>query len=242
MATIPNIQPPPKYISGLPIPTPAEPATYIIGIDEVARGCLAGPVVASAICLNIDSVLNEYNTNSQIPKIADSKKLTPAKRAMAETWIKRNALTYSYGIGTVAEIDANNIRNATFMAMSRALDDCLMNLKPLITPVHIKVYIDGNAFKYISTLGHVTSVFPGTAIDFETVIKGDATDLHIACASILAKEYRDKLLDELVIAEPGLAVYNWKQNRAYGTKEHFDLLRKNGISLHHRRSFLKGLA
>lgn len=226
-------------INGLPVPV-IEPATYFIGVDEVARGCFAGPVVACAVCLNSSKIISSITSNTAIPKIADSKKLTPAARQLAEGWIKAHSSSYSICQASVAEIDSLNIREATFLAMNRALVDCISKL-PVQDPninsnINIRVIIDGNAFKVMPGF---TDLLSKPNISFFTQVKGDATNLSIACASILAKEYRDNLLDELVINEPDLAKYNWKQNRAYGTSEHIKFIKQYGISSHHRRSFLK---
>ena len=226
----------------LPIPKP-EPNIYYIGVDEVARGCLAGPVVACATCLANGKVLQSLarHTTHQIPKIADSKKLTPRQRLDADHWIKQHTLSYAIEEASISEIDTLNIRNATFLAMSRALVKCLAQLPIDInanpdTKVHVT--IDGNAFtipdEYLSQLDK-------PYISYRTQVKGDAHNLSIACASIMAKEYRDAHLDSLVEQYPELACYDWEHNRAYGTKKHFDLIKQNGISIWHRKSFLKSI-
>ena len=228
-------------IYNLPIPTP-EPNMYYIGVDEVARGCLAGPVVACATCLDNNKILKTYQQDvSQIPKIADSKKLTPRQRLDADHWIKQHTLSYAIEEASVTEIDTLNIRNATFLAMSRALVKCLSQLPiNLSTNPNTKVHvtIDGNAFiipdEYVQ---HLDKPY----ISYWTQVKGDAHNLSIACASIIAKEYRDAHLDSLVEQYPDLACYDWEHNRAYGTKKHFDLIKQHGISIWHRKTFLKSI-
>lgn len=228
----------------LPIPNP-EPDIYYIGIDEVARGCLAGPVVACSVCLDNSKILQLLNTNNPnniIPKIADSKKLNPRQRFDADHWIKQHTLSYSIEEASVDEIDSLNIRNATFLAMSRALVKCLENLainpnaNPTLNPnCRYHVTIDGNAFiipdEYLQFLDK-------PYISYWTQVKGDAHNLSIACASIIAKEYRDAHLDSLVVQYPDLACYDWVNNRAYGTKKHIELIKHNGLSAWHRKSFL----
>ncbi len=229
-------------IYNLPIPA-SEPNVYYIGIDEVARGCLAGPVVACAVCLNNSKILQSLeNTDYQsIPKIADSKKLTPRQRLDADHWIKQQTLSYAIEESSITEIDTMNIRNATFLAMSRALVKCLAQLPiDLATNPETKVHvtIDGNAFvipdEYLSILDK-------PYIKYWTQVKGDSHNLSIACASIMAKEYRDAHLDSLVEQYPALACYDWSNNRAYGTKKHFNLIKQHGISVWHRKSFLKSI-
>jgi len=230
-------------IYNLPIPSP-EPNIYYIGVDEVARGCLAGPVVACATCLDNNKILQLLKTNNSaisnniIPKIADSKKLTPQQRLNADHWIKQHTLSYAIEEASVSEIDTLNIRNATFLAMTRALVKCLSQLPINIstnpnTKVHVT--IDGNAFiipdEYLKVLDK-------PYISYWTQVKGDAHNLSIACASIMAKEYRDAHLDSLVVHDPALACYDWANNRAYGTKKHFDLIKQHGISVWHRKTFL----
>lgn len=225
-------------IYNLPIPTP-EPNIYYIGVDEVARGCLAGPVVACATCLDNNKILKTYQQNvSQIPKIADSKKLTPRQRLDADHWIKQHTLSYVVEEASVTEIDTLNIRNATFLAMSRALVKCLSQLPINLstnpdTKVHVT--IDGNAY---TIPDEFLSELDKPYISYWTQVKGDAHNLNIACASIIAKEYRDAHLDSLVEQYPALACYDWEHNRAYGTKKHFDLIKQNGLSTWHRKSFL----
>ncbi len=229
-------------IYNLPIPEP-KPNVYYIGIDEVARGCLAGPVVACAVCLDNKKVLELLSSNSasQIPKIGDSKTLTHQQRLDADRWIKQHTLSYAIEEASNIEIDTLNIYNANFLAMSRALVKCLAQL-PIdlsINPqTEVHVTIDGNAFvipdEYLPDLDK-------PYIKYWTQVKGDVHNLNIACASIMAKEYRDAQLDSLVEQYPALACYDWTNNRAYGTKKHFALIRQHGISAWHRKTFLKSI-
>lgn len=231
-----------QTLYNLPIPNP-EPNIYYIGVDEVARGCLAGPVVACAVCMDNSKILQLLNANNSVmlqmpPKIADSKKLTPRQRLDADHWIKQQTLSYAIEEASVAEIDTLNIRNATFLAMSRALVKCLSQLSINLstnpdTKVHVT--IDGNAYtipdEYLSDLDK-------PYISYWTQVKGDAHNLSIACASIMAKEYRDAHLDSLVVHDPALACYDWANNRAYGTAKHMALIKQHGISIWHRKTFL----
>lgn len=237
-----------QTLYNLPIPNP-EANVYYIGVDEVARGCLAGPVVACAVCLDNSKLLKLLNPNnitndnsttviSGIPKIADSKKLTPRQRLDADHWIKQHTLSFAIEEASVTEIDTLNIRNATFLAMSRALVKCLSQLPINLssnpdTMVHVT--IDGNAYtipdEYLTELDK-------PYISYWTQVKGDAHNLSIACASIMAKEYRDAHLDGLVEQYPALACYDWVNNRAYGTAKHLNLIKQHGLSIWHRKTFL----
>lgn len=189
-----------------------------VGIDEVARGCLAGRVYASAVIWNTEL------EDPLISKIRDSKKLTAIQRGELRQFIECNAI--AWGIGYVEEdkIDEINIRNATFMAMHRALDN--MNIKyPSIYNKIEHIIIDGNAF------------VPYKNIPFQCVVKGDDKYLSIACASILAKTHRDEYLMNLTKTYPTLHRYGWHHNSAYGTKDHIEAIKTFGITQFHRKTF-----
>ena len=175
------------------------------GCDEVGRGCLAGPVVAAAVIL-------PKNYSHEI--LNDSKQLNKEERLMLTQEIQRDAI--SWGIAEVSneEIDKINILNASFKAMHLALDK--LTTKPNL------LLIDGNRFQ------------PYGDVKFECVIKGDATYLSIAAASVLAKTYRDELMEKLSEEYPG---YAWESNVGYPTVEHRDGIRSLGITPYHRRSF-----
>ncbi|MEZ4947323.1 MAG: ribonuclease HII [Cyclobacteriaceae bacterium] len=175
------------------------------GCDEVGRGCLAGPVVAAAVIL-------PKNYTHEI--LNDSKQLNKEERQILTREIQRDAI--SWGIAEVSneEIDKINILNASFKAMHLALDK--LTQKPDL------LLIDGNRFQ------------PYGDLKFECVIKGDATYLSIAAASVLAKTYRDELMAKLSEEYPG---YAWESNVGYPTEEHRNGIRSLGITPYHRRSF-----
>ena len=177
---------------------------YICGIDEVGRGCLAGPVVAAAIILNFDSIPIGIN---------DSKKLSKKKRQNIYKDIKKEALDIAIGQASNIEIDQMNILNASLLAMKRAYK----NLK-ILTELAL---IDGN---YAPKINCKTI----------NIIKGDSKSLSIAAASIVAKQYRDKLMEEIGNKYPK---YNFKKNAGYGTKEHYKSIDSNGLTEFHRKSF-----
>ena len=181
---------------------------YVCGIDEAGRGPLCGPVVAAACILPIDI---------DIPKLNDSKKLSPKVRLALFDEIREKAIAYSIGYGTVEEIDKYNILEATLLAMRRAVEGLE------VPPDYLLV--DGNIFRDFD--------LPG-----ESVIKGDAVSSSIAAASILAKVTRDLLCDELDALYPE---YGIKQHKGYGTKAHMDALRKYGPTPCHRKQFIRFL-
>ena len=178
---------------------------YEVGCDEAGRGCLAGPVVAAAVILGDD-----FNHSL----INDSKKLTEKNRAELRVFIEENALAWAVGIVSPQEIDEINILNASFLAMHRALDQ-------LKTPIDL-ILVDGNRFNKYKYFPH------------ECIVKGDAKYMNIAAASILAKTYRDEIMDNLDTEFPQ---YNWKKNKAYPTKAHRAAIAEFGTTPHHRLSF-----
>ena len=175
------------------------------GCDEAGRGCLAGPVACAAVILPPDFHNDLLN---------DSKQLTPSQRDRLRPVIEREALAWAVVMVEPDEIDRINILNASITGMQRALD------RLSITPEH--VIVDGNRFR------------PWRDIPYDTVVKGDATFMSIAAASILAKTHRDELMSRLAEECPG---YGWERNMGYPTKEHLKALDTLGLTRHHRRSF-----
>ncbi|MGI8618377.1 MAG: ribonuclease HII [Gemmatimonadaceae bacterium] len=177
----------------------------LAGVDEVGRGPLAGPVVACAVIMPPNE--------RAIPGIDDSKKLPPALRLKLALKIRERAVCIALGAASVREIDRINIYQASVLAMRRALD------RLPFTPDH--VVIDGNRIR--------TLPIPHTA-----VVHGDSRCFTIACASILAKVTRDRLMTSLGRRHPG---YCWDTNAGYTTRDHVAGLASHGITAHHRRSF-----
>lgn len=175
------------------------------GCDEAGRGCLAGPVVAAAVILPKDF---------RHPFLNDSKQLSEKKRNELRPIIEREAISYGIGYASPIEIDQINILNASVLAMHRAIDQ-LTHL-----PEHLM--IDGNRFR------------PYHGISHSCIIKGDSKFLHIAAASILAKTYRDELMESLHIAYP---CYEWNKNKGYPTLAHREAIKINGDCEHHRQTF-----
>ncbi len=185
----------------------AEGKRYIAGVDEVGRGPLAGPVVCAAVIMPLDD-------NDLILGVDDSKKVTEKNRRILSEAIKNKAIAYSICAVNEEVIDEINILNATKRCMKNAIEG--LSLKPdcvLIDAVNLD-------------------------IDVETrpIIKGDAKSYVIGAASIIAKVYRDALMDEYDERYP---VYGFKKNKGYGTKEHINVIRTVGPCPIHRKTFIK---
>ncbi|MCB0502035.1 MAG: ribonuclease HII [Bacteroidetes bacterium] len=177
----------------------------ICGCDEAGRGPLAGPVVAGAVILP---------KGFSHPLLNDSKQLSEKHRNELRSVIEDAALAFGVGILDQTEIDEINILNASFKAMHLAIDQ--MKLKPEF------IIVDGNRFK------------PYKEVPFECVVKGDSKFNEIAAASILAKTYRDEIMQQLHEEYPA---YHWNKNKGYPTVKHREAIRQHGPSPYHRRSF-----
>jgi ribonuclease HII len=175
------------------------------GLDEVGRGCLAGPVVAAAVILPKDYKNTLLN---------DSKQLTKTQRNQIRTEIMEFALSWAVAEVSNEEIDKINILNASFLAMHRAVEQLV------ILPEHLLV--DGNRFT------------PYPFVPHTCIIKGDAKFMSIAAASVLAKTYRDDLMEQLAVE---FSHYGWEQNAGYPTALHRAGIREFGPCCHHRMSF-----
>ena len=173
------------------------------GVDEVGRGCLAGPVVSAAVVLKKSINLN---------LLKDSKKISFNKRKEISEHIKKNSY-YSLGIASVEEILNLNILQASLLSMKRAIEK--LEIKPGIT------LIDGN-------------FAPKGLKNYKTIINGDEKIKVISAASIIAKVYRDKFMIRL---SKKFSNYAWDRNFGYGTKAHFEGLKKFGVTSHHRKGF-----
>ena len=175
------------------------------GVDEAGRGCLAGPVFAAAVILP-ESFSNEL--------LNDSKQLTERQRYALRPIIEAEAVAYAVGVVFPDEIDKINILNASFLAMTRAIE--ALDVKP----EHL--LIDGNRFK--SKL----------LIPFTTIVKGDGKMMSIAAASVLAKTYRDDYMNKIAEEYPQ---YDWLDNKGYPTAKHRDAIAQHGITPYHRLTF-----
>lgn len=175
------------------------------GCDEAGRGCLAGPVFAAAVILPKDF---------SDPLLDDSKKLTEKQRYGLRTIIEREALAWGVSTVSAAEIDKINILNASFLAMTRAVESLTVRPELLL--------IDGNRFR------------SAIEIPYRCIIKGDGIYASIAAASVLAKTYRDDYMARIDAEYP---VYGWKKNKGYPTLDHRKSVHQYGVSPHHRLTF-----
>ncbi len=177
---------------------------FVAGVDEVGRGPLAGPVVTAAVILDSRHVIDG---------LADSKRLTEKKRQQLDQLIRQHAVSFSIGQADVHEIDQLNILQATMLAMQRAVAG--LTIRP------DKVLVDGNR----------VPAFPCKA---EAIVGGDGMVAEISAASIIAKVYRDSMMNDLHHQYPQ---YGFDRNKGYPTRMHREALQKYGVTPVHRRSF-----
>jgi ribonuclease HII len=182
--------------------------TRVVGVDEVGVAPTCGAVVAAAVIIRPGS--------HRIPGVRDSKTLSIAQRERLAPIIRRRAVAIGVGAASVREIDQLNIYHATHLAMRRAIDR---------VGGHEHVIVDGNRIA-----GFEAQVGPYT-----NVVDGDAKVYSVACASIVAKVVRDRMMAKLAVRYPG---YGWERNQGYASREHRDAIRALGLTPFHRRSFL----
>lgn len=175
------------------------------GCDEAGRGCLAGPVYAAAVILPAD-FSNEL--------LNDSKQLSERRRYQLREVIEREAVAWAVGVVSNEEIDRINILRASILAMHRAVAQLR------VRPEHLLV--DGNRFSPYEDIPHTT------------VVKGDATYMSIAAASVLAKTYRDDFMLKIHAEYPQ---YHWDKNKGYPAPVHREAIRQYGTSPYHRMTF-----
>jgi ribonuclease HII len=180
----------------------------VVGVDEVGVAPTCGAVVAAAVVMRPGC--------HRIPGVRDSKTLSAGQRERLAPIIRRRAVAVGVGAASVAEIDRLNIYHATHLAMRRAI-------ARLGSWDH--VLVDGNRIA-----GFEAQVGPYTAI-----VDGDARCYSIACASVVAKVVRDRMMARLAARYPG---YGWERNQGYATREHRTAIRRLGLTPFHRRSFL----
>lgn len=178
---------------------------FIAGVDEAGRGPLAGPVCAAAVILPEDAVIEGIN---------DSKRLSEKKREALFEVIKNTAIAYAVEFAAPEVIDDINIKQATSLAMHKAVDALAQRPDYVIIDGNDKIAYD---------------------IPYEYIVKGDAKSQTIAAASILAKVSRDRLMKELDKKYP---MYGLAKHKGYGTKDHIAAIREYGVSEIHRKSFM----
>lgn len=180
----------------------------VVGVDEVGVAPTSGAVVAAAVIMRPGC--------HRIPGVRDSKTLSMAQRERLAPIIRRRAVAVGVGAASVREIDQLNIYHATHLAMRRAIARL---------GGHDHVIVDGNRIT-----GFEAQVGPYT-----NVVDGDAKVYSIACASVIAKVVRDRMMAKLAVRYPG---YGWERNQGYASREHRDAIRRLGLTPFHRRSFL----
>ena len=186
----------------------AKGVRYIAGVDEVGRGPLAGPVVCAAVIMPLDD-------ESIIVGVDDSKKLSAKKRETLAEEIKKRAIAYTIVEVSEKEIDEINILEATKLGMKKALETLSIAPETVLTDGNMTLNID----------------FPQ-----RSVIHGDALSYSIGAASIIAKVYRDKMMDEYAKEYPQ---YAFDSNKGYGTAAHIQAIKEYGLCPIHRRTFTK---
>ena len=183
---------------------------YIAGVDEVGRGPLAGPVVCCAVIMPLDEAL-------AIDGVDDSKKVSAKKREALYETLKEKAIAYKICRVEPKEIDEINILQATIKCMKECVEG--LEVKPdLLLADAVKLDVSCKT---------------------QAIIKGDAQSYNIGAASIIAKVYRDKLMDEYDEIYPD---YGFKNNKGYGTKVHIDALKEKGACPIHRKTFIKNFS
>jgi ribonuclease HII len=199
------------------------PFKAIAGVDEVGRGCLAGPVVAAACILPAHWNLpleQLFELHPQIAEITDSKKLDHKTRARLSPWIQSEVQCFAVASASVEEIDQINIFHASHLAMERAVSALTLKAE--------HVLVDGK-FLPKNWGGH-----PSHAVKATAIIQGDLHSLSIACASIIAKVHRDEWMEKLHAEYPD---YGFADHKGYATPSHKKALISQGPCILHRRSF-----
>lgn len=186
----------------------SEGLQIIAGLDEVGRGCIAGPVVACAVVLEPISAAILYDAG-----VRDSKSLSGSRREALDGLIKDNAVAVAIGVVWPDEIDRLNILQASLKAMAEAVAD--LGIKPDL------LLVDGN--RYIPC-----------DIPQQTLVKGDSRSISIASASVVAKVYRDRLMCRMADEYPE---YLFQKHKGYPTKEHIEAIERYGVSKLHRKTF-----
>ena len=229
----------PAFLEGIEAPVDGEVAmrkfaasqmgenAVVVGIDEVGRGPLAGPVVACAAVLKSPDALLTLN---------DSKKLTRPKREAMYQDVQNACECFAVASASVEEIDRMNILEADFLAMRRALQALgmpgLHESEPEI-PIFKKGILSSASKIIIAVDGNLK--IHGIPEEMQIpVVKGDGRIASISAASILAKVFRDRYMDDLEKRYPG---YGFDKHAGYGTKAHLDAIRRQGMTPEHRKSF-----
>ena len=191
-----------------------------LGTDEAGRGCLLGPLCVGAV------IMGNIEDNPPPYEIKDSKKCSPKIRKVLREYIENNAIAYNVQFAWEKEIDEVNVLQATMNGMHKCIDEITKEI------TIDRILVDGTQFNT-----YLDSEFE--PIEHICVPQGDNIYTNIAAASILAKEYHDEYIVNLVKENPQLEEYDLLNNKGYGTKKHIDCIKKIGISDKHRNSFVK---
>jgi len=218
---------------------------YIAGIDEVGRGCFAGPVVAAAVAFAPNnkqvqsSKFKIQNDDSKLKIIInDSKRLSKKQRGLSSIWIKENCLAWGIGEASASTINRLGIVKATEIAFRKAIKETNVRLNKVI---YIDSRLRGNDRRIDYLLidaFYIPQVRGLRRKNQKAIIKGDSKSISIAAASIIAKVYRDQLMEKIG-ARPRYKRYDWINNKGYGTKKHLAAITKHGTNGYHRRQFVE---
>ena len=206
----------------------------IAGIDEVGRGCFAGPVVVGCVV---------FKKGTQIPKkvkIDDSKKLSEKRRIIANKWIKENATTYAVGEVSTSVINRMGMANATKTAFRRGVINANNKVKFSIDYLLIDAFYIPytRGFPVRRKKARKNHKLNDSRARQLAIVNGDGKSFSIAAASIIAKVYRDNLMKRLS-DKPSYKKYKWENNKGYATKEHISAINKYGITKYHRKTFVE---
>jgi ribonuclease HII len=198
------------------------PSSHVVGVDEVGRGCLAGPVVAGAVALPLSSESYSRELYPWLDEISDSKTLKPETRERLAPLIEAWAAASAVGVASVEEIDQINIYHASHLAMKRAVESVVTQMRAKGLPEIAYILIDGNA---------LPKNLPAKAI---AIVKGDLQCFSIAASSIIAKVWRDREMARYESEHPG---YGFAVHKGYATPQHSESLKRLGACAIHRKSF-----
>ena len=216
---------------------------FVAGIDEVGRGCFAGPVVAATVVFRPQNPKSKFQIPNKVI-INDSKKLSARQRERADGWIKENAFAWGIGEAPVAIINRLGMGKATKMAFRKAVLNVNNRLQSKSKSKIEYLLADAFFIPYVPGLptrrrkdrnGRFKKNPKGRQ---QAIIDGDQKSFSIAAASIIAKVYRDRLMLNLS-KQSGYKKYGWGRNKGYGTAEHREIILKYGITRYHRKQFVK---
>jgi|SRR3989344_4511418 len=196
----------------------------VIGVDEVGRGCLAGPLFVCAVTLKPEITAKDFSWILKLG-INDSKKLFPHKRLQLKPELDK-IFHYAFGASSVVAINKSGIVKATKQAIRCAVTTLITATNPT------NPYLLADAFytKYVRGIGLKNQ---------KAIIHGDCLSITIAAASIIAKVERDAFMEKLSVQFPH---YKWAQNKGYGTKDHREAIEEFGVNKHHRTLFIRKIA